>query len=187
MCPSCRQTSLWNRGPVRECGKCGAAFPDDVRNLAEAALAQSQAPTPFLLSLGQLGAAVFALGFGGMLLLAPFDAGTFTVNGEQVSGPEFLRRAGLLFGGIAVLMAAIAVGLWQNRPWARPLMVGYWLLAAAMPLVLPAETRSEMWASSIFMIVAAAIAAWYLYGKENVRAYFEAWTARTPAPREPGA
>lgn len=178
MCPSCHQTSLWNRGPVRECGKCGAAFPEDVRSLAEAALAQADASKPFLLSLGQLGSAIFAIGFGVLLLLAPFDAGTFTMNGERVSGPEFFRRAGLLFAGVAVLMGAISVGLWRKRTWVRPLMLCYWLLAAAMSAVLPVASGGERWVNVVTMLIAGAVAAWYLYAKANVRAYFEAWEER---------
>jgi hypothetical protein len=186
MCPSCQQTSLWSRGPLRACGRCGVAFPEDVRRVAEAALAQSTAPKPLLLSLGQWGSAFFAVGFGVVLLLAPFDAGTFTVDGQVVSGPEFLRRAGVLFATVALLMAAIALGLWRNRPWVRPIMVGYWVLAAAMPLALGGETRSELWPTSVLLLAAAGIAAWYLYGKENVRAYFEAWTERSAGARGPG-
>lgn len=59
-----------------------------------------------------------------LLILAPFGAGDFTIDGETVSGAEFLRRGGgITFAAIGALLVAIAVGLWRGRAWVRPLMM----------------------------------------------------------------
>jgi hypothetical protein len=67
---------------------------------------------------------LFAAGIFFLLLIsAPFDVGSYSINGEPVSGPEFLRRAGWLFGVVAVVLGAIGIGLLLERPWSRQLML----------------------------------------------------------------
>jgi O-antigen/teichoic acid export membrane protein len=184
LCPSCNQASTHHRPPVTACSHCGAAYPDAVRAPAELALGGARAPKPALLVLGQLGTAFAGGLFLLLLALAPFDVGSYTIGDEQVSGPEFLRRAGLLFGAIGALLAAISVGLFRGRAWARPLMMIYWAVTAvalvAASWVDSADDPADLVGGLVVTAVAAGIAWWYLYRKPNVVAYFD---ARDPSRR----
>ncbi|HVE79804.1 MAG TPA: hypothetical protein VNA89_13125 [Gemmatimonadaceae bacterium] len=183
MCPACQAAEAYDRPPVAVCGRCGRRYPDAVRAPAERALGRPRAvdgdmpPKPALLVLGQFASAfagaVFLLG----VPLAAFDVGTFTVHGQQVSGPEFLRRGGgPAFAATGALLLTVAVGLWRGRPWARPLMLAYWPVAGGLTIALaPAGARLEAaWTTLTFALAGGLLAAWYLYGRRNVAAYFGA-------------
>jgi hypothetical protein len=145
-----------------------------VRKAAEEALRQAEAPKPALLALGQwfslLAGAMFLL----LLLLAPFDLATYSIDGDSVSGAEFLRRAGLGFGLLGVIQVAIGIGLLRDRPWARPLMIYYWLAAFAAGLSASGLEASEILSYAFSCAIPALVAGWYLYAKDNVVAYFAA-------------
>jgi len=132
------------------------------------------APKPLLLVLGQWGSLFAGPIFLLMLLLAVFDRGTFTVDGDVVSGPEFLRRAGWIFATVGGLLLAIGIGLWRERSWVRPLMVAYWLAFALFAFVSPGGDGADVALSVVTGVAVAGVAAWYVYGKPNVRAYFDA-------------
>src|SRR5687768_16262081 len=97
LCPNCQFAATFHRTPITLCARCQQPYPDAVRAPAERALGASAAPKPALLVLGQVLSACAAVGFLSVLILAPFDLGTFTIEDQQVSGPEFLRRAGIAF------------------------------------------------------------------------------------------
>lgn len=174
LCPSCGEVTAFHRLPVTDCPKCHRLLPDKLRVATTRALAADQAPKPALLLLGQ----IFSLFAAGIILLllisAPFDVGSYSINGQPVSGPEFLRRAGWLFGVVAVVLGAIGIGLLIERPWSRQLMLAYWLLIPLALLLDDDVTAEELFAMSFFTALGAGIAWWYLYRKTNVRAYFEA-------------
>jgi hypothetical protein len=110
-----------------------------------------------------------------LLVLAPFDLGSYSISGEPVSGPEFFRRAGLLFGGTGLIMLAIGLGLWLEREWTRPLMVGYWgamAVAGVAGVVAGSFTAGEAVGLIVESLLALALAGWYLYRKANVVAYY---------------
>jgi len=172
LCPSCGEVTPFHRPPVTDCPRCHAPLPEQVRAATTRALAVEEAPKPMLLMLGQVFSLVGAVIVLGLLATAPFDVGSYTINGDAVSGPEFLRRAGWLFGLQGVLLGAIGVGLLRDAPWPRPLMVLYWVLIP-VSFVFYDEINAEVIMSACMMLVAAGIAWWYLYQKSNVRAYFE--------------
>jgi len=171
-CPNCAAVVELHRPPVTECARCHVSYPPTVQRNAEEALRHTQAPKPTLLLLGQwfslLAGAMFLL----LLVLAPFDLATYSISGEQVSGPEFLRRVGLGFGLLTAIQLAIAIGLLRDRAWARPLMMYYWLAAFAVGLSASGWEMSSFLAYAFSCAIPAAVAGWYLYGKENVVAYF---------------
>src|SRR5438046_7590409 len=93
ICPSCGTAATFQRPPVTMCPNCQASFPAALRQPAEASLLRQNAPRPTLLTVGLY----FAPGFGAMCLLGVLAAATnarfvnFTINGEAVTGHEFLR------------------------------------------------------------------------------------------------
>jgi hypothetical protein len=103
--------------------------------------------------------------------------GTFTIEDQQVSGPEFFRRAGIAFAVLGLCQAAIAVGLWRDRPWVRPLIMSYWLVSAVL-LIAMSWGQPDMGTQALVAFGMSALPAllawWYLYRKDNVVAYFRA-------------
>jgi hypothetical protein len=173
LCPSCGDVAEHHRPPVTECVRCHTPLPEPLRLSTERALARELAPKPLLLVLGQWLSLIVGSVFLLMLPFAVFDMGTFTIGADAVSGPEFLRRAGWMFALIGGLLLGIGVGLWRERSWVRPLMVGYWLAFVLIAVVSPDDDGQSVALSVVMGLAAAGVAAWYVYAKTNVRAYFE--------------
>ena len=174
LCPSCGQVAELQHAPVRVCPHCQALFTPAIQKATEEALRRERRPKPFLLTLGQ-GVSMFA---GSLLvlltLMAPFDIGTFRINGEQMSGPEFLRNGGWLLLVLGGLLVVIGVGLWRERTWSRPLMIIYWLSMSLMTFIGHDQGRVNVVTGVVMSVGLAVIAAWYLYRKAHVRAYYAA-------------
>jgi hypothetical protein len=79
-----------------------------------------------------------------------------------------------LLGSILVL---IGVGLRTRAPWSRPLMMGFWAVLALTNIAgLIVQFRnhgSSRWEADLTALFALPVAAWYLFVKENVVAYYE--------------
>jgi hypothetical protein len=122
----------------------------------------------------------------GILPFAVLDMGSYTVNGESVSGPEFVRRVGLGWGTVGVLCLAIASAVYRNRPWSRHLMLAYWpvigLFFAALGF--SSSGTTGIMTAAAFASVGLLGAYLYLYRKRNVTAYFAAlaYARRAGAP-----
>ena len=181
LCPTCGSVAELHRVPVGECAHCHTRYPEPLRQSAERALARARAPKPVLIALGQWCSLCAGLLFLFFLLLAPFGVGTYTIGEELVSGPEFLRRAGWLFGAIGCLLLAIGVALWKEWPWARPLMVAYWGAVGLVSFAGPGAAASDVLGGLLFAVLGGTAAAWYLYRKPNVRAYFEGRNEQAPS------
>jgi hypothetical protein len=184
LCPRCLVASTFHRLPISACPHCDAEFAEAVRAPAERALAVAVVPKPFLLQLGTVG----SLAIGAMMLLflalAPFDIGSYSISGEAVSGPEFLRATGLLLAMQAANLLAVGIGLWQERSWTRPLMIAYWLtvlVADVAWIVGGTLTAIDGVGFAVEIAVSMGVAAWYLYRKTNVAAYYDA-LKRSPTP-----
>lgn len=176
LCPSCGVATPFHRPPVATCPHCHAVLPEAVVAPAERALAVDQAPKPVLLQVGMIGSLVFGVIVVFILVLAPFNLGSYSINGEAVSGPEFFREAGLLFGTLGILMLVIGLGLWLERAWTRMLMMGYWgvlAVAGVAQLVTGSSTVGDAIGFIVESLIALALAGWYLYGKDNVVAYYQ--------------
>lgn len=180
LCPSCHEAAAHHRTPVTECPRCHYPYSHDVRASAEDALRRTAVPKPALLLLGQFGSSFTGAVFLGFLLLAPFDVATYNIAGEQMSGAEFLVRAGWVFLLIGGLLVTIGVGLWRERAWARPLMMAYWPMSAVLAYAPSWSGGSATDLSGLlaFTAIAAAVAWWYLYRKDNVVAYFHVLARR---------
>jgi len=176
LCPSCGVATPFHRPPITTCPRCHAVLPEAVVAPAQRALAVDQAPRPVLLQLGMIGSLVFGGVAVFILVLAPFNLGTYSINGEAVNGPEFFREAGLLFGSLGILMLAIGLGLWLERAWTRLLMMGYWgvlAVAGVAQLVTGSSTVGDAIGFVVESLIALALAGWYLYQKDNVVAYYQ--------------
>ena len=174
LCPNCAGIAEWHQPPVTDCTACHTPYPEAMRSSAESSLRRTLAPKPMLLVLGQIGSALGGALFASSLATAPFNVGTYSINGEPVSGPEFLRQAGFSFALVGALSLAIAFGLWRERTWVRPLMLLYWLSFPLSVLTTGAWDWASLMGALVMAGIAAGIAGWYLYARPNVRAYFDA-------------
>jgi hypothetical protein len=125
---------------------------------------------------------------GGMCIgfpLALFDVGSFSINGEPVSGPEFAARVYPAALPLAVAAVVLAWGFHRQRPWTRKatlvLLAAVVVGSALVGLVSGAVVHALM--ISLFGPVQLAVIAWYFYRKRNVVAYYRSIEARAAAPR----
>lgn len=112
-----------------------------------------------------------------MGLMAVIGIGTYRINGQQVSPDEFLTRAMPLFLTVGAAVGTIAYGVWRDRAWARPLLLGFVLTITVAPVIMAALTGgnvAELLPSAVVMLLFTGFLAWYLYRKSNVVAYFDA-------------
>jgi hypothetical protein len=136
---------------------------------------RQKTPRPLLLTLGIYTAPAFGAFTLLLLVLAPFNAGTYTINGEEVTGAEFLRSAGPLFAVLGIAALAIAYAIWQERAWSRWAIVAFWVaqLAGAVGLGWADGGIGGAAGAVASLLLVVTLVAWYLFGKENVVAYYQ--------------
>ena len=196
ICPHCGSSTTFLRAPVTVCSECQAALPEVLRLSAEASLARQKADRPLLLTIGMY----VAPGFGALLLLqvvlAPFNGGEYSINGESVSGLEFIEHAGPVFAVIGASSIAAGYAIWRNRTWSRWPMLAFWIaqLAGAIGFGLAAGGVGKAAAAVSGLLLPIVVAWWYLFEKENVVEYYsaldkeaKAQVARIAAARRDGA
>lgn len=131
---------------------------------------------PFLLMAGMVLSAFIAV-VGGLAFGLQFIAGsswTALVGDAGASDlVERLHNGSLLTVGFTVLIGFIAWGLWREKSWTRHLMVGFWGLTLVVAAVLSVRGLSN-WGSGCMPLIGMGLATAYLYGKQNVRAYYRA-------------
>jgi hypothetical protein len=175
ICPSCAEPSTLHRLPAPErCDRCHESFPDSVRQVAERTLRAEATPRPLLLTLG-LGFITIWLCAGVLVfLVAVLGNGPYRVNGEQVTKAQFFSDP-LAFSvaPIFIVAAWVAWGLWRERSWARPLMLGYWFVVSAPSIFPPNVDSATRIGGILFLVGGLTVAGWYLYGRPNVVAYFQ--------------
>src|SRR6266851_282150 len=196
ICPSCGTPATIHRPPVSVCSNCQAAWPEPLRLTAEASLAREQISRPLLLRIGMYVAPAFGGLFLLLMLLAPLNAAHYTIDGEAVTGLEFLRRAGVLYATIGGSALAAAYAIWRELSWSRWAMVVFWLAQVAGAIGFgwaDAGVRGAAGAIASLLLVLVLVG-WYLFGKENVVEYYEtlkkgetAAEARRAASRSDGA
>lgn len=181
VCPNCTAVVQFVY-PLDSCPRCEAVLPQSVQEAVATGLVRDRARRPVLLTVGMVG----SLSFGALLLLilpmALLDAGNYTIADEELSGLEFLRRVGLLWTAHGAFLLGIGYGLLREKSWARPFMMLYWLLVAVGMLAMGGKNAGEVACSIVVLAIPAGIAAWYLYGKDNVVAYYNALLRLEEAP-----
>ena len=130
-------------------------------------------PMPGLLLLGRFGSVLAGGIFLVLLLLAPWDIGSYSINNEPVSGPEFLRRGGVAWGVVTIDLLATAYALWTEQWWSRWTMLAYWVIVAVTTWTLRENTMDGVAGVLSFLVFGCGPAVWYLFAKENVVRYFE--------------
>lgn len=179
ICPGCQVATTFHRSPISACPNCQSAFPPALREPAEAALARQEAPQPVLITIGRFAAPGLGTLWLFLLGMALMGSGRFSINGEAVSAGEFLRRVGLGWGLAGATCLAAGIGIWRERAWARPMMIAFWLIVSALLLGLAISLNGiSVVVDLAYGITAVGGAAWYLYGKENVVAYYRALEMR---------
>lgn len=177
VCPRCSVATTFHRAPVTACPSCQALFPDELRLSAEANLARQRAVRPTLLTIGIYGSGLV----GGLTLflmsLAPFNIGSFSIDGQAVTGPEFLRSAGVVFVTAGALCVAISYGLWKERPWTRELMMLFWVVIDAFLIVeaiMNPNADPGLIGTCFYAAAYVVGAGWYLYFRKGVVEYYAA-------------
>ena len=183
VCPKCAAVATFYRPPASSCPHCAAPFPDALRAQIEATLGRERAPKPLLLVVGTYGSLFVGTIMLAFLLLAPFDLGTYSIENEEVSGPEFLRQVGFMWASLAACILAIGYALWRELSWSRPLMLAYWFLntLAVAAVNREAPIGNLIVQSLIFLALTMGIAGAYLYANEAAVAYYKALQASEEA------
>jgi hypothetical protein len=140
---------------------------------------------PFLLLCG-MGLSAFFAGVGTLaylgLTIGSLFSEAFTFNGQSVGRDEFWRHMWPFFVAYPVLLAAfgtVAFALWKERLWSREAIMAWWALAAVAEIIVLIVTPEKVPVGTILMSLiwlagCWGVAAWYLYGKANVQAYYAA-------------
>ena len=183
VCPSCGTPTTYHQPPVTQCPRCQQPYPESLRQSAEASLAAQLAPRPLLLTIGLYGAP----GFGALIALSLLGAlsgsGTFTLNGEVVEPSEFLAAAGVPFATLALLCFLIGYSIWKERAWSRWVIVAFWAdeIALGLGLALGLGDAFSVSQALISGSPPLVFSAWYLFGKDNVAAYYRGLELRARA------
>jgi hypothetical protein len=80
ICPSCGALATLHRAPISACPQCQTAWPESLRQSAETALAREKVTRPLLLTIGMYVAPAFGGLFLLMVILAPFNAATYSIG-----------------------------------------------------------------------------------------------------------
>lgn len=135
-CPTCGHTATFHRAPVQRCPQCESAYSEAIGVAAENALRHDLAPKPALLLIGQGICAFAGCLFLVFIPLAALNIGSYSIGHRPVTGAAFLRVGGPAFGLVGGWFVAIALGLWRDKPWSRPLMLAYWPVSTAVGIAL---------------------------------------------------
>ena len=123
-------------------------------------------------------ATLLAPGFVAAVIAGPFDLWPrrwYSVGGMPVSREVWLETAAPVFLIAAAWMAALAVGLWRRRRWARFMAPGLFLSVAASAALggLAGRFPPSLIVQALLETGAmAALSVWYFFWRPSVVRYF---------------
>lgn len=131
---------------------------------------------PWLLKIVRIMGVFWPAGAVVMLLCAPFNIGSYSLNGRAVSGPEFLSHGGgAAIVASAVFFGGVGLGIWRRRAWTRHALIAGLAGAFAISFVLQLARLGPEWPQSLASGGAVGLlAVWYLYLKAGTRTYYAA-------------
>ena len=173
VCPMCGEANTLLRLPVAErCPRCDAPLPAAARELAVQSLLHELTPRPLLITLGAGFAGLWAVVAASIVLFSLISSGSFTANGESVTKAEFLRTLLPWFLPAIAYFGTLAWAVWRERAWVREYMIFAWVVAVGVTAFTPGLEMSSRISNTITNALCLGVAAWYLYGKANVVAYY---------------
>jgi hypothetical protein len=188
VCDRCRRAVKVSGSAPDRCPLCEAEVPDALRAATAAALASEPPPKPTLIKVLSFGLAFWAaVGLFVFGVNALSSGGSYTINGEAVTREDFMRRVGAVMLVMPALMAFAGVtawGLYRDRLWARPAVLGLFAAAFIGPAVAVASEpgfRESLLTGALSGALVVGAPGWYFYGKANVVAYYRAASAG-PSP-----
>jgi hypothetical protein len=188
VCPACAKAAQFASFTTR-CAYCHELLPEQLRQSLQSEVEKERLPPrPILLTVGIVGS--FAV--GGLALLfvifSPLNMGHYSINGRVVTGPEFFRRFGVFLAVAAATCLPIGYALLRELPWSRHLMAFFWAGTILATFFSGLGSNAAFLSCTVgMMVLEFAIAAWYLYRKRNVVAYFRALERVPPSAVEPPA
>lgn len=163
LCPHCKAPLVLSKEIPERCSGCEEEFPPEIVEAANRARARQR---PALLTVG-----MWLSFFAGFFWLGTYLMALLDVN-EAISysgGRSRFLRDGATVAALGFLLLLIAIGLWKERRWVRPLAMVYWLATLTVSIGI-GTNRAE---STLILLPALVLAGWYFYNKRNVVAYYE--------------
>jgi len=177
-CPTCGKPRTYLAVPESGCPHCEAPYPPELLRHGEAHLARQAAPRPVPLTFGMYASTALGVLFLLGMVCAGLDVGTFAIDNELVSGPEFLRRAGFPFVLIGILSLSIGYAMWRERWWSRQLVLVFWVVANGLGVIFALQAGipigSVVPRAAMGLAVILGPTAAYFFLKDNVVAYYNA-------------
>jgi uncharacterized membrane protein YtjA (UPF0391 family) len=175
ICPTCGSPATIHKPPVSVCPNCQAAWPDALRLSAEATLERAKVGRPLLLTIGMYVAPAWGGMFLLLVILAPFNAATYRIEDDLVSGWEFLQRAGLYYVAVGGSAVAAAYAIWRERSWSRWAIGFFWLaqLGGAIGFGWANSGMAGAVAGIASLLIVLLLVGWYLFDKDNVVEYYK--------------
>jgi hypothetical protein len=180
VCPNCSEAVTFTERPIAVCAKCGAAFPE---NLKESLNGKFKIERPALLTLF-LYLNYFIIFVLGMMFVFTIviQSGSYVVNNEPVTRQEFIHRAFPPMGLIALVSLFLINGLRKNKYWTRKLMMALplllWAIFFVKVLMSPVFFSSARQGVDEFVMMTIMLGFWslfgwwYLYRKKGTVAYY---------------
>jgi hypothetical protein len=119
------------------------------------------------------------IGFVGLLIipLAALNIGSYSIDDQRVSGPQFLLHGYSKAFPFLALILAIAYGYRTERTWARTLPIFFWLAVdcvLAWQLFVGEVAENDVIGLGCFAVLYVAVALWYCWFKRSVELYYRA-------------
>ena len=115
-----------------------------------------------------LGAHTLILPIIAFLTFGPNSTGTFTFDGKEYQIAEHGVWLALFLIGYWIWAVSVSFGFYRRRSWSRYIVIVPLIAQSVFVIV-----EYGMGGGALIVVAMIALIAWYFFGKENVKAYFE--------------